>query len=113
MLKPLNGGLFVKRLVAKKRGSIIIPSIGQNETVVGEVISVSEDFVQSGVVRKMFVKAGDKVVYNTASELKLQVGEDKQILIYITNVIAVITGEDDKFTDESEETKTKGRIIDD
>ena len=91
MIIPVNGGVLVKKVELKTKGSILLPDgVGKNEPKIAEVIATSEDYVQNGVVRKTFVTVGDKVIYNPLYAIPFEVDGAEQTLVYITNIIATI-----------------------
>ncbi len=93
MLIPVNGQITIKKTELKNPGGIILPDTVEFDFAIAEVIATSEDFIQGGVVRKMFVNVGDKVVYNPRYEVKFDVEGEKQLLIAATAVVAIIREE--------------------
>jgi len=82
--KPLHDRVLVRRLEqeSKTKGGIIIPDTAKEKPIEGEVISVgSGTRDESGSVRPLDVKAGDRVVFGKWSGTEVKVdGEDLLIL---------------------------------
>ncbi|MGI4850444.1 MAG: co-chaperone GroES [Janthinobacterium lividum] len=82
--KPLHDRVLVRRLEqeSKTKGGIIIPDTAKEKPIEGEVISVGNGTRdESGSVRPLDVKAGDRVVFGKWSGTEVKVdGEDLLIL---------------------------------
>ena len=82
--KPLHDRIVVKRLEAdqKTAGGIIIPDTAKEKPSEGEVLSVGPgEMDDSGKLKPMGVKAGDKVLFGkwSGTEVKLD-GQDLLIM---------------------------------
>lgn len=82
--KPLHDRVLVRRLEqeSKTKGGIIIPDTAKEKPIEGEVISVGSGIRDdSGSLRALDVKAGDRVVFGKWSGTEVKVdGEDLLIL---------------------------------
>lgn len=82
--KPLHDRVLVRRLEqeSKTKGGIIIPDTAKEKPIEGEVISVGSGIRDdSGSLRPLDVKAGDRVVFGKWSGTEVKVdGEDLLIL---------------------------------
>ena len=83
-IRPLHDRILVKRVSEPDRtaGGLYIPDSAKEKPVEAEVIAVGSGKLQEdGTVRKLDVKAGDKVLFGkySGSEVKLD-GEDHLIL---------------------------------
>ena len=69
-IRPLADRIVVKRLAQeeKTKGGIIIPDTAKEKPVEGEVVAVGNGKVlEDGTVRKLDVKAGDRVLFGKYS----------------------------------------------
>ena len=83
-IRPLHDRILVKRVSEPDRtaGGLYIPDSAKEKPVEAEVIAVGNGkHLEDGTVRKLDVKAGDKVLFGkySGSEVKLN-GEDHLIL---------------------------------
>ena len=83
-IRPPHDRVIVKRLKEeeKTKGGIIIPDTAKEKPVEGEVIAVgSGKILEDGTVRKLDVKAGDRILFGKYSGTEVKVdGEDRLIL---------------------------------
>ncbi len=84
LIRPLHDRILAKRLaeVEKTAGGLFIPDTAKEKPLEAEVIAVGNGkLLEDGKVRKLDVKAGDKVLFGkySGSEVKLN-GEDHLIL---------------------------------
>ena len=83
-IRPLQDRVIVRRIKEeeKSRGGIIIPDTAKEKPTEGEVMAVgSGKVLEDGSVRKLDVKAGDRVLFGkyNGTEVKLD-GEDRLIM---------------------------------
>ena len=83
-IRPLHDRILVKRVTEpdKTAGGLYIPDSAKEKPVEAEVIAVGNGkLLEDGTIRKLDVKAGDKVLFGkySGSEVKLN-GEDHLIL---------------------------------
>ena len=83
-IKPLQDRVFVRRVKEeeKTKGGIIIPDSAKEKPIEGVVIAVGNGkALEDGTVRKLEVKAGDRVLFGkySGTEVKLD-GEDALIM---------------------------------
>ena len=83
-IRPLHDRIIVKRIQEeeKTKGGIIIPDTAKEKPIEGEVIAVGNGkIMDDGSVRKLEVKAGDRVLFGKYSGTEVKVeGEDRLIL---------------------------------
>jgi chaperonin GroES len=83
-IRPLHDRVIVKRVKEeeKTKGGIIIPDTAKEKPIEGEVIAVGNGKVlEDGSLRKLDVKAGDRVLFGKYSGTEVKVdGEDRLIL---------------------------------
>jgi chaperonin GroES len=83
-IKPLHDRILIERLEGEQttKGGIIIPDTAKEKPLEGKVIAVGNGKVlEDGSVRKLEVKAGDRVLFSkySGTEIKIE-GEDRLIL---------------------------------
>ena len=82
--RPLHDRVVLERIDAEEKtaGGIIIPDTAKEKPVEGEVIAVgSGKILEDGTVRKLDVKAGDRILFGKYSGTEVKVdGEDRLIL---------------------------------
>ena len=83
-IRPLHDRIIVKRVQEeeKTKGGIIIPDTAKEKPIEGEVLAVGNGkIMEDGSVRKLEVKAGDRVLFGkySGTEVKIE-GEDRLIL---------------------------------
>ena len=82
--KPLHDRVLIRRLEqeSKTKGGIIIPDTAKEKPIEGEVIAVGSGLrEESGSLRPLDVKTGDRVVFGKWSGTEVKVdGEDLLIL---------------------------------
>ena len=83
-IRPLQDRVIVKRVAEedKTKGGIIIPDSAKEKPVEAKVVAVGNGKVlENGTVRKLDVKAGDRILFAkySGTEVKLD-GEDHLIL---------------------------------
>jgi chaperonin GroES len=83
-IRPLHDRVIVKRVKEeeKTKGGIIIPDTAKEKPIEGEVLAVGNGKVlEDGSVRKLDVKAGDRILFGKYSGTEVKVdGEDRLIL---------------------------------
>jgi chaperonin GroES len=83
-IRPLQDRVIVRRVKEeeKSKGGIIIPDTAKQKPTEGEVMAVGNGKVlENGTVRKLDVKAGDRVLFGKyeGTEVKID-GEDRLII---------------------------------
>ena len=74
-------------------GGIVIPDTAAEKPVKGEVIAVGNGkILESGEVRKLDVKAGDKVLFGKYSGTEVKVDGDELLVMREDDVMAIIEG---------------------
>lgn len=93
-LRPLHDRVIVERLEEdeKTKGGIIIPDSAKEKPSEGKVIAVGEGKVnEDGSVRKLDVKAGDRVIFGKYSGDEVTVEGKELIILSEDNILGVIT----------------------
>lgn len=92
-LKPLYDRIVVKRLdkEEKSAGGIIIPDSAKEKPMEGEVVSVgSGKRLESGDLRALDVKIGDKVLFGKYAGTELKISGEEVIILSEDEVLAII-----------------------
>jgi chaperonin GroES len=94
VLKPLGDRIIAKALSAESvtPGGIVIPDSAKEKPLEGEVIAVGPGAqLDSGKVRPMDVKAGDKIIYGKYGGTEIKVGAEEYIILRQDDVLAIIS----------------------
>jgi chaperonin GroES len=94
-IRPLHDRLVVKRWEEEKTspGGIVIPDSATEKPVKGEVVAVgSGKVLDSGQVRALGVKAGDKVLFGKYAGTEVKVEGSDYLVLREDDVMAVLEG---------------------
>ncbi len=92
-VRPLHDRLVVKRLAEeeKSKGGIIIPDSAKEKPIEGEVIAVGNGKVlEDGTVRKMDVKAGDRILFGKYSGTEVKIEGEEHLILREDDILGVI-----------------------
>lgn len=92
-IRPLNDRILVKRIEAEEKtaGGIIIPDTAKEKPVEGQVVAVgSGKILESGSVKKLEVKVGDKVLFGKWSGNEVKIDGVEHLLIKEEEVLAIV-----------------------
>jgi len=92
-VKPLYDRVIVKRLEAETHtaSGIIIPDNAQEKPVQGVVTAVGTGKVSdSGDLRPLQVKEGDRVLFGKYSGTEIKVGYDNLLILSENEILAII-----------------------
>lgn len=93
-IRPLQDRILVKRLEADQttKSGIIIPDNAKEKPSEGEVIAVGNGKVlPDGTVRKMDVKAGDKILFSKYSGTEVKIDNTEHLILREDDVLGVIS----------------------
>lgn len=93
MLKPLGDRIIAKALSAESvtPGGIVLPDSAQEKPLEGEVIAVGPGAqLDSGKIRPMDVKIGDKIIYGKYAGTEVKVGGEEYIILRQDDVLAIL-----------------------
>jgi chaperonin GroES len=93
MLKPIGDRIVAKALSAEEvtPGGIVLPDSAQEKPLEGEVIAVGPGAqLDSGKIRPMDVKPGDKIIYGKYAGTEVKVGKEEYIILRQEDVLAII-----------------------
>lgn len=92
-LRPLHDRVIIKRLEAetKSAGGIVIPDSATEKPIKGEVIAVGNGkILESGEVRPLDLKVGDKVLFGKYSGTEVKVEGEELLVMREEDVMAVL-----------------------
>ena len=94
-IRPLHDRIIVKRLKEeeKTKGGIIIPDTAKEKPIEGEVLAVGNGkALENGTVRKLDVKAGDRVLFGKYSGTEVKIDGEERLIMREDDILAVLEG---------------------
>ncbi len=94
-IRPLHDRVIVKRIENETttKGGIIIPDTAKEKPIEGKVIAVGNGkILEDGSVRKMAVKAGDRVLFGKYSGTDVKLEGEEHLIMREDDILAVIEG---------------------
>jgi chaperonin GroES len=94
-IRPLHDRVIIRRMEEERTspGGIVIPDSATEKPIKGEVIAVGNGKVlDSGEVRSLDLKAGDKVLFGKYSGTEVKVEGEELLVMKEDEVMAVIEG---------------------
>ena len=92
-IRPLHDRVVVRRMEEEKKsaGGIVIPDSAAEKPIQGEVIAVGNGkILDSGEVRALDVKVGDKVLFGKFSGTEVKVDDDELLVMREDDIMAVV-----------------------
>ena len=92
-IRPLYDRLLVKRLEEEERtkGGIIIPDTAKEKPIVGKVIAVGRGALkESGELRQLEVKKGDKVIFGKYSGTEIKLDGEEHLILREDDVLGIV-----------------------
>jgi chaperonin GroES len=92
-IRPLHDRILVKRLDEERTspGGIVIPDTAAEKPVKGKVIAVGNGkILESGEIRPLDVKVGDKVLFGKYSGTEVKVDGEELLVMREDDITAVI-----------------------
>ncbi|MCG8555762.1 MAG: co-chaperone GroES [Proteobacteria bacterium] len=92
-IRPLQDRVLVKRVQEdqKTKGGIIIPDTAKEKPIEGQVIAVGNGKVNDdGSVRKLDVKAGDRVLFGKYSGTEVKLEGVEHLILREDEILGVI-----------------------
>ncbi len=92
-IRPLHDRVLVRRLEGDKKtpGGIVIPDTAAEKPMEGEVVSVGNGkLLDSGELRALEVKAGDKILFGKYSGTEVKVDGEELIVMREDDIMGVI-----------------------
>ena len=94
-IRPLHDRVVVKRMEEERTspGGIVIPDSATEKPIKGEVIAVGHGKItDSGDVRALDIKTGDKVLFGKYSGTEVKVDGEDLLVMREDDIMAVIEG---------------------
>ena len=94
-IRPLHDRVIVKREEEERKsaGGILIPDTATEKPVRGKVLAVGNGkILESGEVRKLDVKVGDKILFGKYSGTEVKVDGEDVLVMREEDILAVIEG---------------------
>lgn len=91
-LQPLHDRVVIKRMEEEKKsaGGIVIPDTATEKPIKGEVVAVGEGKpLDNGQVRKLKVKAGDKVLFGKYSGTEVKIEGIEYLVVREDDILAI------------------------
>jgi chaperonin GroES len=92
-IRPLHDRVIIKRMEEERTspGGIVIPDTAAEKPIKGEVIAVGNGkILESGDVRPLDIKVGDKVLFGKYSGTEVKVEGEDLLVMREEDVMAVI-----------------------
>lgn len=94
-IRPLHDRVIVRRLEEERKsaGGIVIPDTAKEKPIQGEIVAVGKGkILESGEVRALDVKVGDKVLFGKYAGTEVKVGNEELLVMREEDVVAIIDG---------------------
>jgi chaperonin GroES len=92
-IRPLHDRILVKRVKEeeKTKGGIIIPNTAQEKPSEAKVVAVGKGkILENGEVRKLDVKAGDRILFGKYSGTEVKIDGEEHLILREEDVLGVI-----------------------
>jgi chaperonin GroES len=92
-IRPLHDRVILKRLEEDRTtpGGIVIPDTAAEKPVKGEIVAVGNGkILDSGEIRALGVKAGDKVLFGKYAGTEIKVAGEELLVLKEDDLMAVI-----------------------
>ena len=92
-IRPLQDRVIVRRMKEeeKSKGGIIIPDTAKEKPAEGEVIAVGSGKIKAnGMVRKLDVRVGDRVLFGTYSGTEVKIDGEDRLIINEEDILGVL-----------------------
>jgi len=94
-MRPLHDRVVVRRLEEERRsaGGIVIPDTATEKPVRGEIMAVGRGkILESGEVRPMDVKVGDRVLFGKYSGTEVKIDGQELVVMREEDIMAILEG---------------------
>src|SRR5260370_42251093 len=94
-IRPLHDRVIVKREEEERKspGGIVIPDTATEKPIFGKVVAVGKGKVlESGEIRRLAVKVGDKILFGTYSGTEGKMGGDGLVVTRNGAIMAAVRG---------------------
>ncbi|MDP8234049.1 MAG: co-chaperone GroES [Candidatus Saelkia tenebricola] len=93
-VKPLGDRILVEPMEAeeKTKGGIVLPDTAQEKPQQGNVVAVGQGkTLETGEVKALEVKVGDKVLYGKYAGTEVTVEGEEYLIIREDDILAIVT----------------------
>ena len=94
-MRPLQDRVIVRRVKEeeKTKGGLYIPDTAKEKPVEATVVAVgSGKILEDGTVRKLDVKAGDRVLFGKYSGTEVKIDGEEHLIMREDDILGVIEG---------------------
>jgi len=94
-IRPLHDRVIVKRMEEERTspGGIVIPDAATEKPIKGEIVAAGNGkILESGEIRGLDVKVGDKVLFGKYSGTEVKVEGEDLLVMREDDIMAVIQG---------------------
>ncbi len=94
-IRPLHDRLVIRRMEEERTspGGIVLPDSATEKPIEGEVIAVGNGKItDSGEVRPLDVKVGDKVLFGKYAGTEVKIGGEELLVMREEDIMGVIEG---------------------
>ena len=94
-IRPLYDRILVKRLEEQNKtaGGLFIPDTAKEKPMEASVVAVGNGKVQEdGSLRKLEIKAGDKVLFTKYSGSEIKIDAEDFVILREDEILAVVNG---------------------
>ena len=94
-IRPLHDRVIVRRLEeeTKSPGGIVIPDTAKEKPIQGEIVAVGKGkLLESGELRALEVKPGDKVLFGKYSGTEVKLGSEELLVMREEDIMGVVEG---------------------
>ena len=92
-IRPLQDRVIVRRVKEeeKTKGGLFIPDTAKEKPIEGNVVAVGNGKVnEDGTVRKLDVKAGDRVLFGKYSGTEVKVDGEERLILREDDILGVL-----------------------
>ncbi len=94
-IRPLHDRVIVRRMEEERKtaGGIVIPDSATEKPVQGQVVAVGNGkILENGEVRKLDVKAGDKVLFGKYAGNEVKIDGEELLVLREEDIMGVLEG---------------------
>lgn len=92
-IRPLHDRVIVKRIEneSKTKGGLFIPDTAKEKPIEGTVLAVGNGrILEDGTVRKLEVKAGDRVLFGKYSGTEIKLEGEEHLILREDDILGVV-----------------------
>jgi chaperonin GroES len=94
-IRPLHDRVIVKRVEGeqKTKGGLFIPDTAKEKPIEGKVVAAGNGkILEDGSVRKLEVKAGDRVLFGKYSGTEVKIDGEEHLILREDDILGVVEG---------------------